>query len=122
MKEQVSFNSEFCHFLENHLTLFFSKAKEKQIRSLWCDDILMPGNEIQVTKKSVNDTRRIITKAWIGIGTRSDVQFDLIIHFGKYSLRRYAKENKLDDCIPPLESSQHINIDIENTLIELHLL
>lgn len=121
MKQQVPFNSDFCLALERYLTLVFSKSEEKLIRSLWCDGVLIPENEILISKKSVNDTREIKTKVWIGVGTKNQVQFDLMLYFGKYSLRRYAKGNKLDDCIAALESERQI-INIENALIELHLL
>ncbi len=89
---------------------------------MWCDGVLMPYVESQWVKKIVNDSRKIETTTWIGIGLRNQVEFELIIHFGKYALRRYAKGKTLDYCIPSLENVQSNFFDIKNLRIELHLL
>lgn len=88
---------------------------------MWCDDVLMPFVESQVTKKSANDSKKIETTAWIGIGSRNQVKFDLIIHFGKYSVRRYAKGKKMDDCIPDFEDENKIFFSLENRRMEILL-
>jgi hypothetical protein len=85
------------------------------------DGVLMPFVDSQLTKKSVNDTRKIETDAW-ALSDKGDIKFKLVIYFGKYSLRRYAKGNCLEDCLPSLESNDHILIDFDNDRIELQLL
>ena len=113
-----SFNERFCFMLEYYITSVLEESDDKQIRSLWCDGILMPHKKSLVTKKSVNDTRRIETKAWIGHGSRKQCLFDLILRFEKYSLRRYAKGNNLEDCLPGIED---LFVDFENKRIELFM-
>jgi len=87
----------------------------------WMDGVLMPFVERQLSKKHVNDTRRIETQAW-ALTNKGDVRFDLLIYFGRYSLRRYAKGSALDDCLPPINDTEAIKIDFEKDLIELKLL
>lgn len=121
MIKEESFNIDFCNALEGYLILAMGKCDHKLARACSVDGVLMPFIENQLTRKSVNDTRKIETAVWILIG-KGDKLFELIIHFGKYSLRRYARGTGLEDCLPPVGSEQHILIDFENERIELHLL
>ncbi|MCB2410305.1 hypothetical protein [Hymenobacter lucidus] len=105
--------------MESHLERTFADADRKEIKGLWCDGILMPLPESQLTKKAVNDTRQIVTKAFIGHSDTST--YSLIIDFGKFSLRRYAKGTSLVDCVPSAESMDWISIDIDNQLIRIQL-
>jgi hypothetical protein len=118
-QEKVSFNADFCLFLEFHLCETFANSDDEVIRYFWCDGIAMPILESQITKKSVNDTRKIISMAWLG--KSGQIEYELIIHFGKYSLRRYAKGNSLIDCVPSADSMDWIQIDIENRKLEIFL-
>jgi hypothetical protein len=117
---EESFNSDFCNALEVYLLSAMKKCDHKLAFSCWIDGVTMPFIEKQLTKKSVNDTRKIETTVWT-LTDKGDILFELFIYFGKYSLRRYAKGTNLKDCLPPLESD-HILIDFENERIELHLL
>lgn len=119
--DRESFDEEFCVALNGYLMSAMSMDDHKLAVSCWMDGVLMPWVERQLYKKSVNDTRRIETHAWALTG-RGDIKFELIIYFGKYSLRRYARGSRLDDCLPPLGSKEHILIDFENERIALHLL
>jgi hypothetical protein len=90
-------------------------------KTCWMDGVLMPFVERQLSKKHVNDTRRIETQAW-ALTNKGDVKFDLIIYFRKYSLRRYARGSSLDDCFPAINDAGAVKIDFERELIELQLL
>lgn len=90
-------------------------------KACWMDGVLMPFTERQLSKKHVNDTRRIETQAW-ALTNKGDVKFELIIYFRKYSLRRYSKGSALDDCFPPVDDTSAVKIDFEKKLIELQLL
>jgi hypothetical protein len=57
-----SFNEDFCSYLEYHLTKTFARSTDKSISKLWCDGIQMPLVKNQISKKSVNDNRKMITK------------------------------------------------------------
>ena len=67
----------------------------------WMDGVLMPFVERQLSKKHVNDTRKIEAHAW-ALTNKGDVKFDLVVYFEKYSLRRYARGSALDDCFHQL--------------------
>ena len=114
-----SFNEDFCLYLEYHLGTSFEKSGIHVIKHFWCDGVAMPFIDSQLTKKSVNDTRKIETMAWIGWNGQSEYQ--MTIHFGKYSLRRYARGTSLLDCIPSSDSMDWVDIDIEKHTIELWL-
>jgi len=90
-------------------------------KACWMDGVLMPFVERQLSKKHVNDTRRIETRAW-ALTNKGDVKFDLVLYFRKYSLRRYAKGSALDDCLPSVNDTGALKIDFERELIELELL
>jgi len=114
-----SFNEDFCSFLEYHLTATFQNSNDRNISSLWCDGILPSLIIKQISKKSVNDARKIITKAFIG--KDGQTEFEMTIFFGKYSLRRYSKGTSLEDCVPENDSMDWVNIDLEKRTIELQL-
>jgi hypothetical protein len=114
-----SFTREFCNRLEWHLGATFETAGDKKIRGLWCDGVMPPFFDNELTQKSVNDTRKIITTAFIGYG--GEHVFEMTIRLGKYALRRYAKGTSMIDCIPGKESMDWITLDVENRKIEVRL-
>jgi len=116
-----SFDNEFCKVLNDYLMSAMSNSNHMLAVSCWMDGVLMPFIDRQLSKKSVNDARKIETHAWT-LTDRGDIKFELIIYFGKYSLRRYARGSRLDDCLPSSGSAEHISIDFEKERIELHLL
>jgi hypothetical protein len=116
---QESFNKDFCLFLEYHLGETFGQSEDKTIKGLWCDGVQMPLITSQISKKSVNDTRRIVTKAWIGYDGQRE--YEMTIKFGKFSLRRYAKGTCLKDCVPSADTMDWINLDIDKRTIEIQL-
>jgi hypothetical protein len=111
-----SFNEEFCAKLEHHLTRTFGKS---ELRGFWCDGVSMPTHDLELTKKYVNDKRRIVTKAWLGFNGQ-DV-YEMIINLGQYSLRRYAKGSDLIDCLPSEDSTDWIELDVESKTIKVQL-
>lgn len=114
-----SFNADFCVRLEYHLCRAFENSQDEKLRGFWCDGVAMPFVESQLTKKSVNDTRKIVTKAWLGYNGQSE--FEMTIHFGRHSLRRYARGADLGDCLPDFNSFDWIALDIDGRTIELML-
>jgi len=115
-----SFNEDFCTHLERHLCDTFIKSKQRDLNSFWCDGISWdPIPDSQLLKKSVNDTRKIVTTSWIGIDGQDE--YEMTIKFGKYSLRRYASGANLIGCIPDSSSMDWITIDTNNKTIELRL-
>jgi len=118
---ETPFNEEFCTRLEYRICHEFEKSTDLELKGFWCDGVSWFPSENQLTKKHVNDNRKIETKAWIG--KTGQTEFKATIHFGQKALSKYAKGLGLTDTIPELESvSEWIEIDIENKTIELKLL
>jgi len=116
-----SFNEEFCSYLQGYLLRVFALSDRKQISFLWCDRVMMPSLDSEVSKKSVSKNRQIITKALLLEGNARSSECDLIFNFEKYSLRRYARGTSLIDCLPIEDSTDLINIDLENYIICIQL-
>ena len=69
--------------------------------------------------KSVNETMKIKTRAYVG----EDGQgiYNMTISLGECSFTRYANGESLIYCIPSEETTDWIDINIENKTIELRL-
>jgi hypothetical protein len=117
--DKLSFDREFCEHLEGHLSRTFANSDDKKLTGLWCDGVLDPAIEYQLTKKSVNDTRTMVTTAFIGYDGQD--KYEMIIEFGKYSLRKYSTGSSMIDCIPSDETMDWITLDIEKKKIEIRL-
>jgi len=73
-----------------------------------------------LTKKHVNDTRKIETKTWIG--KTGQTKYNMIINFGENALSAYAKGTDLRACIPELNSEfEWIEIDVVKKSIKIKL-
>ena len=117
---KTPFNEEFCSRLEYQICHELEKSTDPKLEGFWCDGISWFPNEKQLTKKHVNDKRKIETKVWIG--KTGQTEFQATIHFGKKALNNYTMGTDLSESIPELESqSEWIEIDIENKTIELQL-
>ncbi|NOS93251.1 MAG: hypothetical protein HOP30_15130 [Cyclobacteriaceae bacterium] len=115
-----SFNEDFCALLEYHLTKAFNKSDDKNLSGFWCDGILMPTNDLQLTKKNINDKRKIVTKAWLGYDGQGE--YEMTINFGQHSLSRYAKGISLSDCLPSEGTLEWVSLDMKSKTIELQLM
>ena len=109
------FDQDFCSYLEFHLCAAFKNSKDKTIQGLWCDGI--NDEALNKSKKNVNDTRQLITKAWIGPDGQDE--YEMTIHFGPKSLSKYAKDLDLKSCVPPDSSTDWIAIDTDTKTIHL---
>ena len=117
---ETVFNEEFCTKLEFRICRELEKSEDLELKGFWCDGISWFPNENQLTKKHVNDKRKLETKAWIG--KTGQTEFKAIIHFGKKALSKYAKEIELTECIPDLESkAEWIQIDLRTKTVEIKL-
>jgi hypothetical protein len=68
-----SFNEDLYIHLEFHLGKTFFNSPHDEIRNLWCDGIL-PLSAVQLTKKNINDTRKITATAFIGSMVKMNMQ------------------------------------------------
>ena len=118
-EDDISLLDEFLVHLEFRLSAFFEYHQFEEANGYWCDGIFISELDPQRTKKHVNDKRRIVTQAWIGKDGQD--KYRMIILFGKYSLRRYAKGTSLVDCIPDYKSMDWIEMDIDEKTIQIRL-
>jgi hypothetical protein len=116
-----SFNADFCEKLDAYLMKAMQHSTDPLAQGCWMDGVLMPFIERQTSKKHVNDVRRLETHAW-ALTDHGCIKLDLIVYFGKYSLRRYAKGSPLDDCLPASDNPDAIKIDFDKKIIEVRLL
>ena len=117
---ETTFNEEFCTRLEFRLCREFTESDDAELKWFWCDGVSWFPTDNQLTKKHVNDKRKIITKAWIGKDGQDEYQ--ATIHFGKKALSNYAKGKDLIECIPDFENeTEWIEIDIDKKTIDIKL-
>ena len=117
---KTPFNEKFCTQLEYRLCREFSESNDAELKWFWCDGVSWFPTDNQLTKKHINDKRKVITKAWIGKNGQDIYQ--ATIHFGQKALSKYSKGADLTETIPELESkTEWIQIDIENKTIEIKL-
>lgn len=96
------------------------KSTDPELKGFWCDGVSWFPTKSQLTKKHINDKRKIVTKAWIG--KTGQTEFKATINFGQKALSKYAKGLGLTGTIPELELDlEWIEIDIENKTIEINL-
>jgi hypothetical protein len=116
-------DKDFLVMLEFAISNALENATEKNKRSYWCDGIILPDSEDDYSQKKINDSRQILLRAVIPRGQYQEKQywFDLILKFGKYSLRRYAKGTNIEDCIPDTNNADWIELDLEERIIEVQL-
>lgn len=64
----LPFNEEFCTRLEYRICHELEKKwTDPELKGFWCDGVSWFPTDNQLTKKHVNDKRKIETKAWIGV-------------------------------------------------------
>ncbi len=113
-----SFNRDFCAVLEFHLCRTFRNSRT--FGHLWCDGVSHDVQEVELSKKWVNDHREIRTSAWIG-KTGQDVR-KLRIVLGPKALSKFQRGLALNDVIPASDSANWMSFDEIKNEFELRLL
>ncbi|MFI5131053.1 MAG: hypothetical protein ACHQFX_13720 [Chitinophagales bacterium] len=112
-------DDDFCNFLEYQLTSAFENSDDKTLRGFWCDGIVLPSNENEFSKKSINDNRQVVAMAYLG--KTGQEKYQLIIKFGKKALSRFARDLDIKDCVPDPETDDWYKVDTENKQIAIQL-
>lgn len=113
-------DQNFCSRLEFYLTKAFSYSKDNQLKGFWCDGILLPFSDIEISKKYIRDKKEIDMTAFIGKDGQETYQLKLL--FGKKSLKKYEMDLNLEDCIPPEDDDNWYEADIINKTLTIQLL
>ncbi len=114
-EKQGAFSLIFCIQLEYRLATVFSFMDREDVKGFWCDGI----SPCLVSKKELNDKRKIITCAWLG--ECGQIVYEMTIHLGKYSLRRCARGTSMIDCIPDVKDTSWVEIDPRLKTISIYL-
>jgi len=101
-------DENFCVFLEYELTKAFPHSADPLVKSFWCDGILLPHSEKELSQKNVNDKRQILMRAYIGKDGQD--MYDLILNFGRRSLSRHARGLDLQECVPDKGEAVGMNL------------
>ena len=119
MPESNPFNEDFCSYLEYHLTRTFANSEDITINRLWCDGITMPFIDSQISKQNVNNTKCVITNAWIGYDGQQE--YEMTINLGLIALGNYNNGISLISSLPNNESTGWIKLDVNKRTIALQL-
>ncbi len=73
-------DQDFCTYLEYKISKAFANSTDQTIKHFWCDGVLLPASDNEISKKSVNDNREIIMKVFIGLDGQEN--YKLTLKFG----------------------------------------
>lgn len=113
-------DQKFCLFLEYELTKAFSNSDDQEANGFFCDGILLPFSENEISRKYVNDKREILMSAFIGFNGQD--RYKLRLKFGSKSLSRYARGLDIKECVPPVTESDWYDIDLATKTLVVRLL
>ncbi len=113
-------DQSFCEFLEYELSKAFPNSPDVSVQRFWCDGILLPYAENDISKKNVNDKRFLSMKAFSGESGQD--KYQLILNFGPKSLSKYARGFDIKECIPGTANNDWFEVDQENKTIIINLL
>lgn len=112
-------DQEFCEFLEYEITKALSSSTDERLKGFWCDGVLLPHVENEYSKKSVNDNRQIVMTAFTGQSGHD--KYELTLRFGRKASSKYARDLRLEECVPSREHNNWLHIDPTNKKIVLQL-
>ena len=112
-------DNEFCEFLEYKISEAFTKSNNEQVKHFWCDGVLLPTFENEYSKKFVNDNRKIVMTAFIGLSGQDE--YELTLNFGNTALSKYARDLQISECVPNPENSNSFDVDLERRTIVIQL-
>jgi hypothetical protein len=112
-------DDDLCIFLEYHLGEAFANSDKEEVRSFWCDGVLLSEPDKCYSKKFINDNRQTTLKAFIG--KDGGTAYELILKFGRRALSRFARDLDISICVPDAEKPDWFNIDTKNRKIEIQL-
>ena len=112
-------DKEFCEFLEYRICKFFEQSDNLESKGFWCDGVSLPEPEKYYLQKYINDNRQVVLKAYIG--TDGQTEYELILKFGRKALNKYAKNAKIQACIPSSDNVNWLNIDTAKRKIDIQL-
>ncbi|OOQ57449.1 UPF0158 family protein [Mucilaginibacter pedocola] len=114
-----SFDKSFCYELEYRLSEAFRNSTDKIIKHIWCDGVLIPTDDMQLSREHIFTNHTIETEAFIGESGQD--KYQMTIKLGLQSLKKCKDGDELSDCLPDASSLNWVSLDIENRTIEVQL-
>lgn len=115
----MSLDEGFCIFLEYEITRVLGQSDDVLLKHFWCDGVLLPDSVEDYSKKFVNSKRQVVMRAFAG-QTGQDL-YELTLRFGPKALSRYSRDLSLEECVPDIEESNWLAVDIESKKIVVQL-
>ena len=112
-------DQEFCEYLEYEICRAFEHTDNEQIKGFWCDGVLLDQDENAYSQKTVNDTRQINLKAFIG--KDGQTEYELVLKLGSKALSKYARNLDIRECLPGPDNLEFMVVDIERKRIEIRV-
>lgn len=110
---------QFCELLECKIEDALANFDYAPVKYFWCDGVLLPTFEHEYSEKYVNDNRKIIMTAFVGVDGQD--KYELILQFGRKALSRYARGLDICECIPEPPSIDWFEIDTTEHKIWIQL-
>lgn len=104
-------DQEFCEQLEWKIGSAMEARWQtnERLKGFWCDGVLLPDSESEYSKKQVNDRRFVMMKALTG--KTGQEEYELTLLFGQKALSRYARDLRLEECVPNVEDGDWLEVD-----------
>lgn len=113
-------DQNFCDYLEYELSQAFSYSTDHIVKKFWCDGILLPSSENDISKKNINDKREVLTTGFVGFDGQE--RYNVILKFGNKALSRYARDLDIKECIPDTTTSDWYYVDTTQKTLTIRLL
>ncbi|MGQ3012450.1 MAG: hypothetical protein ACT6QS_01975 [Flavobacteriales bacterium] len=110
---------EFRDFLECAICKAFEHSDDDKIKGFWCDGILLSEPDSAYSLKSVNDTRQVRLKAFIG--RDGQTEYELTLKFGNKALSRFARNLDIGVCVSDADDPSWFDIDTKRYKMEIQL-
>ena len=118
-KTLLMLDQKFCDFLEMRLTDTFRQSDTVSLRGFWCDGVLLPEDEKDLSVLTVNRKRKIILPAFCGFDGQD--KYQLLLEFGNKSLSRYTRGLDITECVPDPNQKGWLTLDQDRNILMVTL-
>ena len=112
-------DQDFCQYLEFEICKVFEHSNNEQIKSFWCDGVVLNQTDNEYSQKYVNDNRQVLLKAFIG--KDGQTEYELTLKFGDKALSRFVRNLDIKECVPKPDRQHWFIIDTKQNKIEIQL-
>jgi hypothetical protein len=110
-------DAAFCGRLEYALSRALVSSGQDDLKALWCDGILPPGEPPHSGWESANGSLILTSRAFIG-PTGQD-EYTVRLHLGSAAQAAYFRGERMDHLIPAAEDATWFHIDPDRRNAEI---